>query len=623
MFTLVTADLGIVGRWRAVCVTALQRPNSDAAAIDIVVGIAAASLSVKFPIGAGKRQAPVFDVFEAFLNTDNIQVFANAATDYIMCLMKFVKGLGENDCKEIGDCIPSSASSSTDLCLPALDYLRKCSQLLSKIYKMPMKPIFLCGRLSTLPRRVQERSGSSEDGIDAVLSEFDDDTGLIDVWINLLEQLTAAVSNCPRQHQPPTLDLLFELLREVAKVPAPTHPLERSLNRLDLVRAVRISLASTAAFRKMDSLFAIPDGVRRVLSASKATIARSIRTAILEAYQVKHPGSRRFQCGPGFAIYAVVHLLLPVMSMWLARSQGDHVYWDAASANFKHAIGLSCELVVEHIQSFINSDIGYENMINTMLKELFKLLVSCVAEPTETISRVGCSCIRYVLVTAGPVFTEEMWRLACCALQDAFSATLEPMKNLLGYFHSGSESFSGDACEVKVAAPSLSPNAEAEYWRIRAMTQQRRCSDTDNDPDRCSVAVWSLESCHTDRSPATNDAGNQGKHRDGNQGKHRVTKRGPALSYPMFTLVTSEDIAGSVSHTPIQRCQQKSSDEIKFWTLFSDQRSPSRGLIVFMLDAQCSPKTPNNKEGFEHAQSCVLIIELPPDEKPNGHTQKR
>lgn len=44
---------------------------------------------------AGKSQAPVFDVFEAFINTDNIQVFANAATDYIMCLMKFVKGLGK------------------------------------------------------------------------------------------------------------------------------------------------------------------------------------------------------------------------------------------------------------------------------------------------------------------------------------------------------------------------------------------------------------------------------------------------------------------------------------------------------------------------------------------------
>ncbi|XP_061479952.1 brefeldin A-inhibited guanine nucleotide-exchange protein 3 isoform X2 [Rhineura floridana] len=386
----------------------------------------------------GKCQAPVFDVFEAFLNTDNIQVFANAATSYIMCLMKFVKGLGEADCKEIGDCVPGSGSMSTDLCLPALDYLRRCSQLLAKIYKMPLKPIFLCGKLANLPQRIQEQSASSEDGIECVLSDFDDDTGLINVWIILLEELTTAISNCPRQHQPPTLDLLFELLRDVTKTP-----------------------------------------------------------------------------GPGFGIYAVVHLLLPTMSLWLHRSHSDHSYWDVASANFKHAIGLSCELVVEHIQNFIHSDIGYENMINTMLKDLFKLLVACVAEPTESISRVGCSCIRYVLVTAGPVFTEEMWRLACCALQDAFSATLEPVKNLLGYFHSGSENFSGDACEVKVAAPSLSPSAEAEYWRIRAMAQQ-----------------------------------------------------------------------------------------------------------VFMLDTQCSPKTPNNKEGFEHAQSCVLIIELPPDKKPNGHTQK-
>ncbi|CAJ0917905.1 unnamed protein product [Ranitomeya imitator] len=65
---------------------------------------------------------------------------------------------------------------------------------------------------------------------------------------------------------------------------------------------------------------------------------------------------------------------------------------------------------------------------------------------------------------------------------------------------------------------------------LRRPRTDRRCSDTDNDSDRCSVAVWSLESCHTDRSPATNDAGNQGK--------HRVTKRRAALSNPMFTLVT-------------------------------------------------------------------------------------
>ncbi|CAJ0926044.1 unnamed protein product [Ranitomeya imitator] len=81
-----------------------------------------------------------------------------------------------------------------------------------------------------------------------------------------------------------------ELALDLIGIHAPTHPLERSLNRLDLVRAVRISLASTAAFRKMDSLFAIPNGVRRGLPASKATVARSIRTAILEAYRVKNRG---------------------------------------------------------------------------------------------------------------------------------------------------------------------------------------------------------------------------------------------------------------------------------------------------------------------------------------------
>ncbi|XP_032881861.1 brefeldin A-inhibited guanine nucleotide-exchange protein 3 isoform X2 [Amblyraja radiata] len=387
----------------------------------------------------GKSQAPVFDVFEAFLNTDNIQVFANAATDYIMCLMKFVKGLGGDDCKEIGNSFTGPGSTSSDLCLPALDYLRKCSQLLAKIYKMPSKPIFHGAQFISLPFKGLERSMSSEDGIEGALNEFDDDTGLIQVWILLLEQLTTTISNCPRQHQAPTLDLLFELLREITKVP-----------------------------------------------------------------------------GSGFGIFAVTHLLLPVMSLWLQRNHGDQSYWEMAAANFKHAIGLSSELVMEHIHSFIQSDIGYENSINMMLKDLLKLLVSCVAEPTETISRVGCSCIRYVLVTAGPVFTDEMWRLACCALQDAFTVTLEPVKNLLACFQSGSESFSGDACEVKVAAPSHSASAEAEYWRIRAMAQQ-----------------------------------------------------------------------------------------------------------VFLLDTQCSAKTPNNREGFEHAQSCVLIIELPPDEKPNGHTQRR
>ncbi|CAJ0937959.1 unnamed protein product [Ranitomeya imitator] len=61
------------------------------------------------------------------------------------------------------------------------------------------------------------------------------------------------------------------------------------------------------------------------------------------------------------------------------------------------------------------------------------------------------------------------------------------------------------------AEPCIKAGEPASDGIVRPMP--RRCSDTDNDPDRCSLAVWSLESCHTDRSPATNDDGNQGKHR--------------------------------------------------------------------------------------------------------------
>ncbi|CAJ0937334.1 unnamed protein product [Ranitomeya imitator] len=64
------------------------------------------------------------------------------------------------------------------------------------------------------------------------------------------------------------------------------------------------------------------------------------------------------------------------------------------------------------------------------------------------------------------------------------------------------------------------------------------------------------------------------------EGKHRVTKRGPALSNPMFTLVTSEDIAESASHTLIQRCLREVQRRNKCWTFCSDQRCHSRIQIL-------------------------------------------
>ncbi|XP_077469905.1 brefeldin A-inhibited guanine nucleotide-exchange protein 3 [Stigmatopora argus] len=389
---------------------------------------------------ADGRRPPVFDVFEAFVGTDDVQVFANAAADYVACLVKFVKGWGEPDGEakaeveeeegegdeeekeEAGGGGGSGSGGSLDLCLPALDYLRRCSQLLARIYQMPSKPVFLGAQLAG--RR----------GEDAVAPDFDDDgTGPIQVWSLLLERLAAAASDCPRRHQPPALETLFGLLRETAVVP-----------------------------------------------------------------------------GPLFAIWALARLLLPVASLWLRRVGGGGGARGPArrdgAADFKHAIGLCCELAVEHVRNFADADEGCDFWIDAMLKELFRLLVACVSQASETVSRAGCSCIRYVLVTAGPVFTEEMWRLACHALREAFSVTLRPVKALLASFHSGTDRMCGDACQVKMAAPSPSARAEAECRRIRALARQ-----------------------------------------------------------------------------------------------------------VFVSDGQVSPKTPDNEDGFEQAQSCVLIVEAVPD----------
>ncbi|CAJ0956323.1 unnamed protein product, partial [Ranitomeya imitator] len=76
---------------------------------------------------------------------------------------------------------------------------------------------------------------------------------------------------------------------------------------------------------------------------------------------------------------------------------------------------------------------------------------------------------------------------------------------------------------------------------------RRRCSgpETPIRPDQQRDRPW--VSYNGGLSTALQNAVDKPLMPHGNQGKHRVTKRGPALSYPMFTLVTSEDIAGSVT----------------------------------------------------------------------------
>ncbi|XP_071040403.1 brefeldin A-inhibited guanine nucleotide-exchange protein 3 [Parasteatoda tepidariorum] len=87
----------------------------------------------------------VLDVFEAFLATDNVFVFAYAAVDCLLCLLKHVRGpaveLDSSNSEVMAD-YSNEPSVPLDMCLAALKYLEKCSDILSSMYQIPTCPVF-------------------------------------------------------------------------------------------------------------------------------------------------------------------------------------------------------------------------------------------------------------------------------------------------------------------------------------------------------------------------------------------------------------------------------------------------------------------------------------------------
>ncbi|CAJ0930814.1 unnamed protein product [Ranitomeya imitator] len=69
--------------------------------------------------------------------------------------------------------------------------------------------------------------------------------------------------------------------------PAPVHCIEKALHTLDLVRALKRYVSRAASLRRSDALFVLPEGPRKGFPASKATIAKWIRSAIQESYRVR------------------------------------------------------------------------------------------------------------------------------------------------------------------------------------------------------------------------------------------------------------------------------------------------------------------------------------------------
>ncbi|CAJ0951244.1 unnamed protein product [Ranitomeya imitator] len=131
--------------------------------------------------------------------------------------------------------------------------------------------------------------------------------------------------------------------------PSPAHPLEKSLHKLDVVRAYRVYLSRTAPFRQSDSLLVVSEGCRKGLQASKSTISRWIRSAISESYCVHEacppPGVRAHSTRAVGASWAVRHqasaLQVCKATTWSSLHTFMSVSLLAAAAAYTHGCSVS------------------------------------------------------------------------------------------------------------------------------------------------------------------------------------------------------------------------------------------------------------------------------------------
>lgn len=398
---------------------------------------------------AKNNAAAILDVFRLFLSTDNTLVFANAALDYILCLLSHIKSSNfeEQSSEPLNSVIKSPTEKKSlfldkepdfpsklligpvDLCIESLKLLQNCAAILSVMYNMPKCPTFnMTHRMNidTNPQLVDpviqniEIVSFNQDNIDQIsykvlstrndfdncekanitLSKMDRQSNVLKIWYILLEGLSSASVMSANKNQPYVVETLFKLIRDLINNP-----------------------------------------------------------------------------GIGFGLYCINHLLLPMVQNWLRQNAKVHKPGDVWQ-NFKHCCGLASELVVDYLHQLQENitqeekkNMEMENPAATLaLKQLLLILIECCAQPSENIARLGTSCMRHIILSAGKILTINQWEILVVSLHRACTVTLNPLQQLTLAFKENSDSFYGDLATVKVAARKDSSVSENE--RLNELSRQ-------------------------------------------------------------------------------------------------------------------------------------------------------
>ncbi|CAG9864816.1 unnamed protein product [Phyllotreta striolata] len=402
---------------------------------------------------AKNNASAILDVFKIFLSTDNTLVFANAALDYILCLLSHIKNsnfIDESNVINANNAINNEKKSTmfldkeaefpsnklqlgpVDLCIESLKLLRNCASILSAIYDMPKCPTFnLTHRINidTNPQLVDQfvqntdfdRTDTNRTNYDRLstrvdfencekqrltLAHMDKRTNILKIHYVLLEGLAGASTSAAPKNQPYVIETLFKLIRD---------------------------------------------------ALSNAT-------------------------GSNFGLYCINHVLLPMVQNWLRNNPDVHKPGEQWQ-NFKHCCGLASELIVDYLYELYKTDSIEHPGANLALKQLLIVLIECVAQPSENTARLGSSCIRHVMLSAGKILTVYQWEILVTALHRACTVSLNPLHRLSSAFDEFSDSFYGDSATVKVAARKDTTLSENE--RLHELTRQVFLMQNQRDCDQC------------------------------------------------------------------------------------------------------------------------------------------
>ncbi|GFS27280.1 brefeldin A-inhibited guanine nucleotide-exchange protein 3-like [Elysia marginata] len=248
-----------------------------------------------------------------------------------------------------------------------------------------------------------------------------------------------------------------------------SHPQEKNTDILDSK-----SIVQSPSYRRLSEMdnksgvlhvwFLLLDGlVSSVNRCPKAVQSHTLNTLISLLK------SASTVPGPEFSMHSVNHLFLPMLQAWLRRGARCYGYWNTGIVSFKQCCGLLADLVVEFIEHYAGNP-SLEGPLQLLLQQTMDVFTECVAQPVENISRLGCSCIRHILLSSGPSLSEHLWHVSVGAVERALGVTMYNLRLLMSLFHANSDNFYGDVGQVKVA--TRKDCKVVDCLRLRQMAQQ-------------------------------------------------------------------------------------------------------------------------------------------------------